>query len=568
MSIPKEPRQLMINIMYLVLTAMLALNVSAEVMNAFFTLDDGNTNAINTVSSQIDVTQEAVNSILDDESKAKYRPIQPAIEQIRNVADRFSGDIKVLRDFLIDQAGNRDGEHVPNDEGDYIESHGHWVIKGKKDKDVTTRVLVDGYTDNQSQEVVEAQGPKLYENVQNTRNELIEVYTTLLNDHGEEWGLSADEVQRNIQAIANEMPFHTADPAEWQADLEESLGKNRPEMTEAEEWSTWRFRQLPLAAVLPLLSQMESNLTTSEAAMVNSMAELTGGRTIEFDAFFPVVQAPSAYVIGGERFTAEIGIGSYSSSLQPENVSISVNGQSLPINEQGKAEYAVTASGMGPKKLSLAVAVTNPLTGEVKEGEGEYTYEVGRRSVAVSADKMNVFYIGVDNPVTVSAAGVASGDVRVSASGPVNMTGSGSSYIVKPTGVGEATISVSARGQNLGSFPFRVKRIPDPRAVIGNDQSDGALGSGEFKAQRGVRALLEGFDFDARCDIAGFTLTYVPSREDPIRSNNPGPVFNTQSQNLVRRARPGDTYYFDNVRARCPGDPAARKINAMVFTIR
>ena len=63
-------------------------------------------------------------------------------------------------------------------------------------------------------------------------------------------------------------------------------------------------------------------------------------------------------------------------------------------------------------------------------------------------------------------------------------------------------------------------------------------------------------------------LTYFPQLQDPIRSNFPGPVSNTQAQNLIRRARPGDTYYFDNVRARCPGDPAARKINAMVFTIR
>ena len=564
MSIPKEPRQLMINIMYLVLTAMLALNVSAEVMNAFFTLDEGNTNAINTVTGQIDATEEAVLEIIRDESKAKYQPIGDAMTQIRTLSNDFSAHVKELRDFLIDQSGDRDGA---NNEGDYIESHGHLVIKGKKDKDVTTRVLVDGYTDNVSGRDEPARGPILYDRIQETRNQLIETYRTLLTENGEEWDLTPEQVESRVNSVGNEMSFGTPDPEEWQADLEESLGKNRPEMSEAQEWSTWRFRQLPLAAVLPLLSQMESNLTTSEAAMVNSLAEITGGKIIEFDAFFPVVQADRAYVIGGEQFTAKISVGSYSSSLQPENVRLSVNGTNLTINEDGSADYSVRASGLGPKTLNLAVAVTNPLTGEVTEGEGQYTYEVGARSCAVAADKMNVFYVGVENPITISAAGVNTADIRVSASGPVNMTGSGSTRTITASSPGDASITVSANGQTLGSFPFRVKRIPNPVAQLGNE-SGGQMGSGEFKAQRGIRAILDGFDFDARCDIVGFNMVYVPKREDAVPSNNPGPVYNERSINLRNRARPGDTYYFDNVRAKCPGDPAARKINSMVFTIR
>ncbi|MEM6395811.1 MAG: GldM family protein [Bacteroidota bacterium] len=567
MSIPKEPRQLMINIMYLVLTAMLALNVSAEVMNAFFTLDDGNNNAIDTVSEQIDVTQEAVNSILDDESKAKYRPIKGAIEEIRDISNQFSGYIEELRDDLIDQAGNRDGEHIKDDPGDYIESHGHWVIKGKKDKDVTTRMLVDGYTDNVSQAINEPRGPELYAKIQDTRQQLIDAYTKLLNEHGEEWGLSKEEVGTNIQAIANEMPFHTAEPTEWQADLDDSMGKNRPAMSEAEEWSAWRFRQLPLAAVLPLLSQMESNLTTSEAAMVNSMAELTGGRTIEFDEFTPIVQAEKAYILRNQTFNAKIGVGSRSSSLQPENVKITVNGSTLPVNEEGVAEFSARGSSLGTKTLNVEVSVTNPLTNETKTGTSTFSYEVGAGSATISADKMNVFYVGVDNPVSVSVAGASSNSINVTTTGPISIRRDGGGYIVTANNPGDATVKVTGDGVSE-SRPFRVKRIPDPRAVIGNNKSDGSMGSGEFKAQGGVRAILEGFDFDARCEIAGFELVYVPKREDAVPSNNPGPVYSERSKNLVRRARPGDTYYFNNVRAKCPGDPAARKINAMVFTIR
>lgn len=94
------------------------------------------------------------------------------------------------------------------------------------------------------------------------------------------------------------------------------------------------------------------------------------------------------------------------------------------------------------------------------------------------------------------------------------------------------------------------------------------MGNGEFKAQGGVLAILEGFDFDARCNIQGFNLTYVAKRQDPVPVINQGPVYSDQAKRLVSQAKPGDIYYFDNVRARCPGDKAGRQINAMVFSIK
>lgn len=89
-----------------------------------------------------------------------------------------------------------------------------------------------------------------------------------------------------------------------------------------------------------------------------------------------------------------------------------------------------------------------------------------------------------------------------------------------------------------------------------------------MKAQLGVIAELSGFDFDARCDIAGFELVYAPKREDPIVVINGGGTFTADSKRLLNLAKPGDAYYFNNVRARCPGDVAGRKINSLVFQIK
>lgn len=538
----------MINIMYLVLTALLALNVSAEVMNAFFTLDTGNKNSMAVVDKQLDSTIGGLNELLKDESKAKYRPIQPAITEVRNIAGEFNTYVNELRDRLVDASGNNDGSV---NAGDFKEGHEGDLsyIKGKKNKDVTTRLLVDG------QDLPQSLGKELKDKIVDTRERLVAAYSNLVQDadNMKAFGLTETQVNGLVQSVAQDMPFKIDDET-WKT-------------TDKKSWEQFKFYHMPVAAVLPLLSQMQSDLKVSESNMVNSMATLAGGKVVEFDSFFPVVAADKSYVVGGESIKAKISVGTYSTSLDPANVKITAGGRNLTMNSDGFAELTIPASGTGQKTIPLAVEVTNPLTGEVTSGKGEFTYEVGSRSVAVSADKMNVFYIGVDNPISISASGVSSNDVRVSATGPIKISGSGPSRIVRATGPGDAKINVSAKGSNLGSFDFRVKRIPNPVAKLGRSQG-GNMGNGEFKAQDGVLAILENFDFDARCAIAGFEIVRVPPRDDAIPANNKGPSYNGQARRLVNAAKPGDTYYFNNVRAKCPGDKVTREINQMVFKIK
>ena len=546
MSIPKEPRQLMINLMYLVLTAMLALNVSAEVMNAFFTLDAGNNETMAVVESQLDATVSGLESLLENPEKAKFKPIKPAIDEVRALTSQFDSYIADIRNKLIDGSGNRDGEV---NEGDFKEDHAGELkyIRGKKDKDVTTRLLVDGTEDS------EPIGPQLEAKINETRAALIAAYSKLITENGKTFGLKEDEIEKRIQSVANEMPFGVNDE-EWQE-------------AGSDSWTAYKFRQMPVAAVLPLLSRMQADLSSAEANMVNDMASLVGGRTIEFNEFFPVVSADRSYVVSGEKIDAKVSVGTYSSSLDPSNVTITANGSPLRVGADGSAQLPVPTGSMGQKTINLGVRVRNPLTGEVNEGTGKFVYEVGSRSVAVSADKMNVFYMGVQNPISVSASGVSSNDVRVSGSGPISVSGSYPSYTITANNPGDAKINVTAKGQSLGSFTYRVKRIPDPVARLGKADG-GAMGNGAFKAQPGLIAWLDNFDFDAKCQIQGYKLVRVPKRQDPITVVNPGGKFNGDAQRIVRAATPGDTYYFQDVKGRCPGDKAGRKLNSLIFNIR
>ncbi|MEM9525086.1 MAG: GldM family protein [Bacteroidota bacterium] len=187
--------------------------------------------------------------------------------------------------------------------------------------------------------------------------------------------------------------------------------------------------------------------------------------------------------------------------------------------------------------------------------------------VSLAATKMNVLYIGVDNPLEVTAAGVALNEIKVESDQVSVSQGADGQFVATASRPGEATLLIKAGDKILGSKSYRVKRIPDPVARLSRS-SGGRMGNGEFKAQGGVGAFIDNFDFDVRCAIQGYELTYLPKRGDPISSLNVGARYNAKSQRLIRQAKPGDVFYFTNVKAKCPGDAAGRTINTMVFRIQ
>jgi gliding motility-associated GldM-like protein len=551
MSIPKEPRQLMINLMYLVLTALLALNVSAEVMNAFKVIDDSLTASNITTNKALDEQQAGLNNLLQEESKAKFKPLGEGVSAIRAEIKTFNDYVTTIKDELIDRSGDKNGV---NDDGDYMypEIPAKRIPKGKKNKDVTTKFLV-----------LEGKGAELEAKVSDVRNKIVEIYTNVISE------------PENAKAFGFRLPNGDVDEAAvknnidaFKSNISLKIDENWEEIADDDKksWADFRFRQMPVISTLPLLTKFQTDAKNAEALAVGKLSELAGGKEIVFNQFFPVINAKKAYVIKGEVFEAEISLGAYSSDIPPANINLTVDGARLPVGTDGKAKYSKTTATTGSKTINLSARVTNPLTGEVSDAKSTFEYEVGVRSANVSADKMNVFYIGVDNPVSVSVAGASSNEIKVTGTG-VNIKGSGGKYIATATKPGDATVNVSGGGLPNTPFAFRVKRIPDPVARLSKSQG-GAMGTGEFKAQGGVGAFLDNFDFDATCAIMGYSLTYVAKRQDPVESVNAGARYNDKSLRLVQNAKPGDIYYFDEVKAKCPGDNVGRPINSLVFKIK
>jgi len=510
MSIPKEPRQLMINIMYLVLTALLALNVSAEIFNAFEVVEKGLKKSNEVLDkNNSNLPPEIAKLARKDDNLATYAE---RTGPVRELSANFSEYVDGIVNHMIEETGG------------YLEDG---KVKGFQNKDITTRYLVN-----------EGKGDELEQRLRSLEEEFLEY---------------VDPQDR--ERMANELSIEIDES--WQE-------------SDKRSWAEFNFNQMPLLATMPIFEKIKNDVKSAESSLLNYLMNKVGGEDIVFDNYQVVMQAKKGYVIKGEPFEADFFLSTSASGTSNTRIDIEVNGSPVPVTD-GVATYTAPTNSTGVKEVNASITVTNPVTGEQNTYSNSFTYEVGERSASVSADKMNVLYVGVDNPLSITAAGISSNDLKVSANGAgiqISKTGTGK-YNATVSDQGEATITLSGGGLEPTSYNFSTKIIPDPIPTL-SGQHGGSMGNGEFKAQRALIPELQNFDFDARCQVVSFNLFRVPrpGTGDPVATTNNGGTYSAETQSLVSRASPQDRYFFEDVRVMCPGWPVSKNIGTVSFKIQ
>ena len=504
MSIPKEPRQLLVNLMYIVLTALLALNVSAEVLHAFFSIDD----SLSESNRLVDGSNQQLVAAINEQAEAytQFAPYRAKAEEARKTARSFFDLVEKMKSELVEAAGGIGDDGLP---------------KRKDDKDVTTRLFVK-----------EGRGDQLERSILETREKLLD--------------LVDDPTAR--AAIAAGIPLKI---------------NGLPPGTDKKTWAAFQFQQMPMAAVMPLLTKFQNDVKVAETAILNHYADQLNVTTVKPDQFAPVISAEKNYVIRGEQYRGEIFLAAYSSTA--DNIAVKVDGHPLSV-EGGKAIFTAQPSSNGTRHHEMEITLTNPLTGEVETFAKQFTYEVGERAVTVAADKMNVLYRGVENPISVVAAGIPTTEMRVSAEGVrLERKGNGK-FLAVPQGVNQATITVSGGGLPPTTFEYRVKRIPDPVVKLGN-LLGGHVPVAHFKVQQGLIPHLLDFEFDAKAKISSFELVRLRDG-DAATAKNHGGRFGSAAQRLVDNAERGDIFYFDEIKVHCPGDNYDRRMPGLIFNLK
>ena len=514
MAIPKEPRQLMINVMYIVLTALLALNVSAEIFNAFDMVDKGLVKANDALDA---ANKELPSEIKKSAEKGQqFKVYADRVDQVAAISKEGSEYIDGIKNFLVEKGGG------------YEEVDGIQKLKAQRDYDLTTRLLVN-----------EGKGEEMKGKMLEIRDKLIAL---------------VDEEDK--AAFASKLPINIDDET-WKKSANKKAS-----------WADFTFGHMPLGATMPIFSKFTNDIKSSEAAVLNYLAGKVGlTDEVVLDQFRVVSSPKKSYIIKGEKFETDVFLSASAGSSSNTGITISVNGANLPVGSDGSAKWSTTANEIGIRKYKAVANVFNPVTKETKSYASEFEFEVGERSVTVSAAKMNVFYVGVDNPVEISAAGIPTAQIKVSMDGgSLTRNGDGTYNAVCST-PGKATVRVTAPGINYAK-EYRVKRIPDPTPLLGGTLQGGSVGNGTFKGHSALIPILKDFDFDAKCNMAGFTLVRVAKRADPEPAANQGATISGNAKNIQNKAVPGDKYVFQDIKCKCPGDAAARNLGQLVFDIQ
>jgi hypothetical protein len=451
--------------------------------------------------------------------------------------------------MLIDESGGYEGDPADKE------------LKGKKNVDVTTRLLVDN-----------KKGAELKVKIEELKNNLVNLPSLQK--------LDASEKERLLSNLTLNADF---DP---NSKTVKRLGKKT--------WEDYNFGRVPVIAVVTLLEKYKGDAKNSEAAILDLLYGKIDATSYKFDDLSAKVIAPTSYVLAGTEYTSDIFVSATSSTQNPEvfigrfnsNVKLGPNGrletyktEQMPLAdgfqtlkvEGGYGKFSDKASSVGVKEVTGAIKVRKPTGDGYEFFPFKFEYTVAQAGVVVSPDKMNVFYIGVDNPVSVSVPGFPAEKVSASiSSGSIVSAGAGGKYTVKVTQPGKASVSVSAKQLDgstkaMGAVEFRVKRVPDPICKIG-DQAGGSIGASKFKVQRGMIAVLENFDFDIRFQIVGFEMTYGAKRQDLVSARASGPLFDSKMLDFIKRAKPGDVFYFDDIKAKGP-DGTTRKLPSIAFKL-
>jgi len=515
----ETPRQKMIGMMYLVLLALLAMNVSAEILNAFVLVD-------NSLKKSEASTLEKNNAVLSDFVKA-YELNPKGVKEWKDKADITStaaneliAEITELQKLVVATADGSSEEYEKGNE-DFPEG-GTAAISKKDTKDEGTMIMIE-----------QGKGEELQNKVEALRAKLIGMVP------------AESGVARSIAEILDTEPTKNTE------------GDMIP-------WAQMNFSEMPLVATITMLTKLKSDVRNAESDMLKYLKAQIGVDEIKFNKIEAVVNAPTASILQGEKYSARVFIAASDSTLTP---TVEVNGKPLAI-ENGQGVYEVTGSSPGEQTWKGVIKMLNKNTGDTLKYPFESTYNVAVPSVSISPTKMNVFYIGVDNPVDVVAAGVLAKDISVSVSNGGTIRPSGKGYIVKVKKMGKVKVSVTANGKSLGSKEFRCKMVPDPIATIGKDKKNwrGGIMPKKQLANMRVNATLQNFDFDLKFKIVSHTISATIKGFDETAKGT-GSRFNAKQKQIISKQNKNKRVIVDDIRASGP-DGSVRRLGSLVYKVK
>lgn len=509
-----SPRQRMINLMYIVLTAMLALNVSSDVLNGFSQVQDG----IHRTNLNMSARNEVQFRYLEDiysRNPAKAGVWYNRGVELRKRSESLYNEIETVKTAIARAA---DGEN-----GDYHD------IKNNDDLEAASVTMLNPATNR---------GRKLRGDIESFRDYVI--------------GLIADSAKK--------------------ASVVEMLSTkvvNRPGEVGPTVWEQKMFENMPAVAAVTMLTKLQNDIRQAESEALSSLitnVDIGDVRVNELNAY---VIPNSNMIIRGGKYSANIVLAAIDTTQRPV---VYINGSRLN-NPNGLYEFVPGSTGTHDFSGYIEVARGD---GSVDKRPFKSSYTVIEPMATISPTMMNVLYAGIANPISISVPGVPMNAVSATMTNGT-LTRNGDLWVAHPGKVGtESVISVTAqmdgRSMNVGSMTFRVRKLPDPTVYL--PVRDGAGNTVHYKGSpkriskaalmsaEGLGAAIDDDILNVSYTVVSFSTVMFDQMGNAIPEVSDGSRFSSRQKEQFKRLKPGKTFFISDVKAKGP-DGITREISPM-----
>ena len=489
----------MINLMYVVLMAMLALNVSTEVLNGFSLVEESLSRTTANAAKENQVIYDDFAAQLKA-NPAKVKAWFDKAQAVKRMSDSLYSLAAELKLAIVREADGEDGD-VKN-------------IVGKEDLEAANQVMLAPGR---------GRGRELYEAINSFRERILSMVTDPTQQAIIRSNLSTD-VPRNIQ----------------------TMGKN---------WQEYMFEDMPVAAAVTLLSKLQSDVRYAEGEVLHTLVSNIDLKDIRVNSLNAFVIPNSQTIVRGDKFSAHIVMAAVDTTQVPE---IYIGNRKMDLKD---GLYETVCSRTGDFTLAGYIEMLNG-NGERVRRDFSQKYTVVDPSATVSADLMNMLYAGYSNPISVSVPGVPLNKVTATMTGGTLQPVGPGKYIARPAAIGkDVTITVSStntgRVQQMGQFTFRVRKLPDPTAYIamadehGNPTryKGGNLPKASLMAADGIGAAIDDGILDIGFRVLSFETVFFDNMGNAVPMVSDGDKFSARQKATFRRLARNRRFYISRVTA-------------------
>lgn len=515
-----SPRQKMINLMYVVLMAMLALNISTEVLNGFSIVEESLNRTTRNSSTENNIIYDELSKMMKD-NPTKVREWFEMATAVKDASDSLFNYAQDLKVMIVKEADGDDGNPLN--------------IRNKDDLEAAEQVMLSPTS---------GQGRKLYNAINAYRRNILKFVT--------------DPVQRKIIAsnLSTQVPRG-----------DDNLGKS---------WEEYMFESMPTAAAVTLLSKLQSDVRYAEGEVLHTLVANIGLKDVRVNELKAFVVPNQLRLYPGETFTANMFMAAVDTTQRPE---VYVNGQKIQGNT-----YTVRPTTPGEHKLQgyilMRDAAGNMLRRDFTQSffvipgskPDDYIAEPTPEAGTVAADLMNVLYAGFDNPVSISIPNAAPGQITATATGGSLRQTRPGHYIARPNAVGhDMTLVVNAKGHSVGRYTFHVRKLPDPTAYIavGTDRfKGGGLAKASLMGASGIHAAIDDGLLDIPFRVLSFTAVFHDNMGNAVPIASSGDNFSQAQKEQFRHLSRNRRVYITNVTAVGPDKLTRRLPGALEIIVR